>query len=225
MKILELLHKNISFVFAFVLRKTHLQILFFKLAWRLKNKNNKTLPVYLFNSSLVSVGKMSYGPLIVHESGAENESLKIGSYVSISSGVKFILGGNHNIKTFTTFPHRYMSWGMGVEATSKGPIIVHDDVWIGTDALILSGVSLGKGCIVAAGSVVTKSVPAFAVVGGNPARIIKFRFSQEIRSRLEIIDFNLINWVELKKLDRLFYSELEDETLSQIEHALIRVKN
>ncbi|MFZ3231113.1 MAG: hypothetical protein WA160_12975 [Pseudobdellovibrio sp.] len=145
MKILELLHKNISFIFTFVLRKTHLQILFFKLAWRLKNKNNKTLPVNLFNSFLVKVGKMSYGPLIFHDSGALNEGLEIGGYVSIPSGV-----------------------------------------------------TLNKG------SVVTKSVPAFAIVDGNPARLIKFRFGEEIRRRLEKIDFSLINWAVLKMSDKLF---------------------
>jgi acetyltransferase-like isoleucine patch superfamily enzyme len=62
---------------------------------------------------------------------------------------------------------------LGNEKPQTLPIVIEDDVWIGAKAIILKGVTLGKGCVVAAGSVVTKSAPAYSLIGGNPARIIK----------------------------------------------------
>lgn len=208
------------FVKNFIIRKLSLDLLIFKAKWRFRNKHNKTLPVILFNQSKVQVGLMSYGPLTVHVSGAVDEKLVIGSYVSISHGVKFILGGNHHTNTFTTFPHSSMTWGLGTEATSKGPITIEDDVWIGTDALILSGVTIGKGAIVAAGSVVVKAVPAFAIVGGNPAKLIRYRFDESLINRMTKIDFEKINWQDLKVNKSLFYSKLTNELLNQIEKTI-----
>lgn len=212
---------SLKFIKNYIIRNLKIDLIFFKLKWRLKNRNNATLPVNLFNDSLVLVGNKSYGPLTVHSSGASGEGLEIGNYVSIASGVKFILGGNHNTNTFTTFPHKYMTWGQGVEATSKGPIIVHDEVWIGTDSMILSGVTLGKGSIVAAGSVVTKSVPAYSIVGGNPAKVIKYRFDEEIISQIKDIDFNAIPWNDLVSHQELFYKELDADTVKQIKKLII----
>ncbi len=211
---------TLLFIKNFIIRNLGLDLLISKAQWRLRNKHNATLPVNIFDQSRVQVGKMTYGPMIVHMSGTANEMLLIGSYVSISFGVKFILGGNHNTKTFTTFPHSSMSWGLGQEATSKGPIVIEDDVWIGTDSLILSGVTIGKGAVVAAGSVVTKSVPAFTIVGGNPAKLIRNRFDENLKARMEKIDFASIDWVKLKLNRDLFYSELNTNVLDQIEKIL-----
>lgn len=207
---------KLKFLAEYIFGKIGFSLLLMKIKWRLKNKHNKTLPVNLFNLKLVSVGNMTYGPLTVHTSGAVGEKLEVGNYVSIASGVKFILGGNHNTNTFTTFPHKYMTWGQGTEATSKGPIIVQDEVWIGTDSLILSGVTLGKGSVVAAGSVVTKDVPAYSIVGGNPARLIKYRFSDDIISQIKDIDFNAITWSSMANHQELFYKELNVDIIMQI---------
>ncbi|MBM6929940.1 CatB-related O-acetyltransferase [[Clostridium] spiroforme] len=81
----------------------------------------------------------------------------------------------------------------GTSAISKGSITVSDDVWIGTRAIILSGVNIGQGAIIAAGSVVTKDVPAYAVVAGIPARIIKYRFSNEMINLLLKFDFSKLD--------------------------------
>jgi len=105
----------------------------------------------------------------------------------------FILGGNHNIETFSTYPFKVMFRGDKQEAWSKGPIIVEDDVWIGARSLILSGVTIGKGAIVAAGSVITKNVPPYSIVGGNPAKIIRFRFEDNIIKELLEIDYSKID--------------------------------
>lgn len=70
------------------------------------------------------------------------------------------------------------------EATSKGDIVVKDDVWIGYGSIILSGVHIGQGAVIAAGSVVSHDVPPYAIVGGVPARLIKYRFSEEMTKKL-----------------------------------------
>lgn len=191
--------------------------------WRKQNNHNNTsignIPkesLSVFSLDKVSVGKMSYGALNIHFFGASNEELKIGHFVSIASDVKFIMGGNHNIKTFSTYPFKAVVLHMGNEAWSKGPIIIEDDVWIGTNALILSGVTIGKGSIIGAGAVVSKDIPPYAIVVGNPAKVIKYRFDDSLRSKLmgfdfEKIDINFVN----RNLDRL-YADLNDDVLLSI---------
>ena len=91
------------------------------------------------------------------------------------------------------------------EAVSKGDIILDDDVWIGYRAIILSGVHIGQGAIIAAGAVVTKDVPPYAIVAGVPARIVKYRFSEDIIKDLEKIDFSLMTKDIIEKhIDELY---------------------
>lgn len=99
--------------------------------------------------------------------------------------------------SFSTFPFKVKFLNYEVEALTKGPIIVKDDVWIGFGSFVLSGVTIGQGAVVAAGSVVTKDVPPYAIVGGNPARVIRYRFSNEQVDTLKRIDFSEIDeaWV------------------------------
>lgn len=117
----------------------------------------------------------------------ENAKLRIGKFCSIAADVKFFLGGNHRIDWVTTYPFSVIfkdgSFTNG-HPTTKGDILIGSDVWIGEGAVIMSGVKIGSGAVVAAGSVVTKDVPPFAIVGGNPAKLIKFRFDNEIVEQL-----------------------------------------
>lgn len=165
----------------------------FKRKWRNRNSHNMTYAMNIFPIDCVQVGKMTYGPLEVHTWGASNEKLEIGHYCSIAEGVKFILGGNHYYHTFSTYPFKVMVMKEEKEAWSKGPIVIGNDVWIGMDSMILSGVTIGQGAVIAAGSVVTKDVPPYAIVGGNPAKVIKYRFEPQIIDRLLKIEFSNIN--------------------------------
>lgn len=170
-----------------------LELYFFKKKWRKKNKHNFTFAQNIFPIEIVEVGKYSYGPLNIRSWDAKNEKLVIGNFVSIAEDVLFLLGGNHNIETFSTYPFKVMLLGEEKEAWSKGPIIVEDDVWIGTRVIILSGIRIGQGAIIGAGSVVTKDVPPYAIVGGDPARVIKYRFDEETVKQLIKIDFSRIS--------------------------------
>lgn len=158
--------------------------------WRKKNGHNQTAIKNTFNQNLVSVGNYTYGSLYVKHYGSDNEFLSIGSFCSIAEKVNFILGGNHVYENVLTYPIRANIMNQGYEATSNGPIIIKDDVWIGFGATILSGVHIGQGAVVAAGAVVTKDVPPYAIVGGVPAKVIKYRFSQEIVNELLKIDYS-----------------------------------
>lgn len=96
--------------------------------------------------------------------------------------MRILLGGEHRHDWATTFPFAELMPGAQHEAKigySKGDVRIGHDVWIGRDALVLSGVTIGNGAIVAAGSVVTRSVAPYAIVGGNPARFIRFRIDEK----------------------------------------------
>jgi acetyltransferase-like isoleucine patch superfamily enzyme len=189
--------------------------------WRKRNKDNFTVIqkgtlLDTFPLDKVSVGKMSYGPIEVHCFGADNEGLEIGSYVSIASGVKFILGGNHYFDTFSTYPFKVKCLGFPQEAWSKGPIKVEDDVWLGTDVIVLSGVTIRKGSVIGAGSVVAKDIPPYAIVVGNPARIVKYRFNESLRFRLLEFDYGRIDEEFIGNKSDQLYMELDDNILSLI---------
>lgn len=90
-----------------------------------------------------------------------------------------------------------------------GGVRVDDDVWIGYRSTILDGVHLGQGSVIAAGSVVSSDVPPYAIVGGVPAKVIKYRFSQEIIDDLLRIDFNRIDQTWIEKNRTILYEPLE----------------
>ncbi|MCX4371304.1 MAG: CatB-related O-acetyltransferase [Dysosmobacter sp.] len=115
------------------------------------------------------------------------DRLTIGRFCSIACGTRFLMNSaNHAMGSLSTyvFPIFYEEWGHGMNVTTawnhRGNIVVGNDVWIGYEAVILSGVTIGDGAIVAARSVVTKDVPPYTIVGGAPARPIRLRFGQEV---------------------------------------------
>lgn len=162
-----------------------------RIKWKNRNKHNYTFPVNIFDIDNVKVGKYTYGPINVFNDTLNK--LIIGNYCSISQNVKFIVGGEHNINTFSTYPFKHYFEAVELEATSKGDIIVDDDVWFGYGSIVLSGVHIGQGSVIAAGSVVTKDVEPYSIVGGNPAKLIKYRFSKDIINELLKVDFSKID--------------------------------
>ena len=185
----------------------------FQIEWEKNNKNNYTTVNNIFNPNLVEVGNASYGELNII-SFASKTKLIIGNFVSIAQEVAFILDAEHYIKHFSTYPYKVKYLGLEKEESfGKGNIVVEDDVWIGYRSTIMSGVHIGKGAVVAAGSVVTKDVPPYAIVGGVPAKIIKYRFEDEICKSLMNIDFNKINKSFVERHIDLLYKQIDSVQL------------
>ena len=101
------------------------------------------------------------------------------------------------------------------EAGSKGDIVIKDDVWIGQNAIICSGVTVGQGAVVAAGAVVTKDVEPYAIVGGNPAKFIKYRLDESLRKKLEKIDVAALFDKFTKEDMPAVYEKLDEEMLDE----------
>lgn len=125
-----------------------------------------------------------------------SDYLIIGKFCAIATNVKFIMNGaNHKLDGISTYP--FPIFGHGWESAmdkliglpSRGDTVIGNDVWIGYESLIMPGVKIGNGTIIAARSVVVKDIPAYTITGGNPARPIKQRFSDS-----DIALLQEINW-------------------------------
>lgn len=162
-----------------------------KIQWRFHNRHNGVRAVNVYDTDCVSVGNFTYGPIDI-EMTRRDVTLTIGSFCSIANGVKFILSSEHPMDRLTTYPVQELILHNGVDSLSRGDIRVDDDVWIGCGAIIMSGVHIGQGAVIAAGAVVTRDVLPYTVVGGVPAREISRRFEEKTVRRLLDIDFSAI---------------------------------
>jgi virginiamycin A acetyltransferase len=137
------------------------------------------------------------------------DKLKLGKFCSIAKDVKFIMnGGSHRTDTFSSYPFSIFggSWSEKLEgtrlgATSKGDTVIGNDVWLGREAVIMPGIHIGDGAIIAAESVVVSDVPPYSIYGGNPAKLIKKRFSEDIIKNL--LEIQWWNWSYQKISDNL----------------------
>jgi acetyltransferase-like isoleucine patch superfamily enzyme len=159
----------------------------------------------------VEIGKFNVGyPKIL--SWRTDDKLITGKFCMFAHDVIILAGGEHDLEKVTCYPLKgafHMSNGNNVDSASKGPVIIGNDVWIGAGAIILSGVTISDGAIVGAGSVVTHDIPPYAIVAGNPARLIRFRFSKnQIDNLLEIAWWN---WSEdkIKANINYFYGDID----------------
>ena len=145
------------------------------------------------------------------------DKLKIGKFCAVAKDVKFIMnGGSHRIDTFSSYPFPIFG-GCCAEklkdthlgAHSKGDTVIGNDVWLGRDAVIMPGIHIGDGAVIAAEAVVVTDVPPYSIYGGNPARLIKKRFSEEIiHILLEIKWWNWDYEKISKNLDAIFGTDI-----------------
>lgn len=194
----------------------YVKLIFFKRKWRKLNKHNFTNVGKIFPVNQVEVGNFSYGKLNISTFGNKNEKLLIGNFVSIGGNVLFLLGGDHRYDCLSTYPFKKKVLFKESEAVTKGPIIIEDDVWIGNNAIVLSGVKIGKGAIIAAGSVVTKNVEPYSIVGGNPAKLIKYRFNEEITKELLKINLSKIDKKFIVENEELLYQKINKDNLKEL---------
>lgn len=193
---------------------SYIKFKIFRKTYRKLNKHNFTQIMNNCDLSKIIVGKKSYGEIHITDWSPANTKLYIGNYCSIAPGVQFLLGGEHQLYSISTYPFKVWSFGEKREANSKGDIIIKDDVWIGTNAIICSGVTIGQGAVVAAGAVVTKNVEPYAIVGGNPARFIKWRFDENCRKKL--CNMDIVRLFENFSKDdiSLIYEKLTEDVLN-----------
>lgn len=155
------------------------------------------------DQSNIEVGDFTYyddpaGPegfvekCVQHHYDFMGDKLVIGKFCAIATGVTFIMNGaNHAMTGFSTYPFNIFGngWEQGfdwatIEAGYKGDTVIGNDVWIGQEATIMPGVKIGDGAIIATKAVVTSDVPSYAIVGGNPAKTIRKRFSDDVIAAL-----------------------------------------
>ncbi|MGZ8271928.1 MAG: CatB-related O-acetyltransferase [Methylophilus sp.] len=181
--------------------------------WQIKKKKQKLLKkplvsILRFKKQYpnYTIGTNCYGvPLIKH--AHPETTLKIGSYCSFAKNVQIFLGGNHRTDWITTY--RFPIFHSEAEhiknsATSKGSVIIGNDVWLCENSTILSGVTIGDGAVIANGAIVTTNVAPYSIVGGNPAKHIRWRFNEITRQAL--IDAAWWDWSQeevLKIVDLL----------------------
>lgn len=181
-----------------------------KKEWNKLHPGSDTIPMNNFNFENVSLGHGSYGELNVVDFGGDCK-LIIKNYVSVAQNVSFILNADHYTNHISTYPFKVkMLKTQTSESFGKGDIIVDDDVWIGYGATIMSGVHIGQGAVIAAGAVVTKDVPPYAIVGGVPAKVIKYRFEPEMIEELLKIDYSKLTKEDIEKHIDDLYTELKD---------------
>lgn len=139
----------------------------------------------LHYSGQYEFGVGSYGLPLVRD-WKEGATLKIGAFCSIASNVQILLGGHHHTRWLSTYPFSSMLENAGLPecSISRGNVLIGSDVWLCSDAIILSGVSIGHGAIVSAGSLVTRDVEPYSIVAGNPAAHVRWRFDEATRAAL-----------------------------------------
>ena len=132
---------------------------------------------------------------VLYHYPVNGDRLKIGKFCSLACGAKFLFtSGNHSMQSLSTytFPIFHEEWGLDAKDIrsawdNKGDIVIGNDVWIGYEAVILSGVTVGDGAIIGARAMVTKDVPPYTIVAGVPARPIRKRFDEEVIAKLQAL--------------------------------------
>lgn len=192
----------------------------------------------------VTFGEGSYLVEASLEYGSPKCHVMIGKYCSIAHGIKFIIGLNHNFSAVSTYPFHEAFKRNVSSCRNSNPqkkrqqIIIGNDVWIGAYTTIMGGVRIGNGAVVGAGSVVTKDVPPYAVVAGNPASIIRYRFDKNTIDLLQKLRW--WNWTPTQIQQRIcefddissfvakYFTKVEDFVASkaceELFHALAQSK-
>lgn len=169
----------------------------------IKNPNIEVGDYTIYNDFVHNPADFEKNNVLYHYP-INGDKLKIGKFCSIACGAKFLFtSGNHTLRSLSTytFPIFFEEWGLDTKNIrdawdNKGDIVVGNDVWIGYEAVILSGVTIGDGAIIGSRAVVTKDVPPYTIVGGVPARAIRKRFDEDTIAKLKALQW--WNWDEEK---------------------------
>lgn len=193
----------------------YIELLRFQEQWRKNNSENYTRAGNVFPTDKVTVGRYTYGTLIIHSYKQATEFLQIGSFCSIAEDTLFMLGGEHDYRNISTYPFKnIMSHDQIKEAITKGPIIIEDDVWIGCGCVILSGTKICKGAVIGAGSIISGEIPPYAIFAGG--RIVKYRFNKTVRDKLIGFDINKISGEKIEQYYDLLYTHVSEDNIDSL---------
>ncbi len=167
----------------------------------------------------VTVGRHTYGVkkrTVFSERSLNQPPVTIGNFCSIAAGVVILANADHPTHLPSIFPFRSAMYpkdrrpgkdSPNPDVVSRGPVNIGHDVWIGANAIVLSGVSIGTGSVIGAGAVVTKDVPPYAIAVGNPARVVRYRFEQDVIEQLLRSEWWLLSDAIIRELEPYFYSD------------------
>ncbi|MDR3392577.1 MAG: DapH/DapD/GlmU-related protein [Sulfuriferula sp.] len=205
--------------------------------WRLRSKRHSGNEEFKFlpwesvrelqRIEFVTIGRHTYGLMpssVIRPT--KDAPVSVGNFCSFAPGVVILAHANHPTLLPSTYPFKTLFCNLRSEtfdplwpnfdAVTKGAINIGHDVWVGQNAIILSGVTIGNGAVIGAGAVVAKDIPPYAIVVGNPARISRFRFKLEIIEGLEKTQWWHLSDDEIETLCPFFYGDPE----KLIEHLL-----
>ena len=170
------------------------------------------------------IGAYSYGVPVVHDWN-EGTTLRIGAYCSIARNVHIFLGGNHRTDWVSSYPFpAYFPEASHIKdyGGSRGDVVIGSDVWLCSNCTILSGVTIGHGAVIASGTVICRDVKPYAVMAGNPAQQVRWRFDEP--TRMALLDSAWWNWPEEEI--RQIVGKLCSENIAEfIAYARSRIKN
>jgi len=152
---------------------------------RLQYESKETILSKRPDLSHYDIGRWSYGDLRVLRYRV-NGNLKVGSFCSFADNVAVLLGGDHNPNNLSTYPFGVFLGGVSesAHASTKGDVVIGNDVWVGRNATILPGVKIGDGAVIGAHSVIARDIPPYAIAVGNPGKVVRARFQQDVIDEL-----------------------------------------
>lgn len=173
--------------------------------------------------SQVSVGRFTYGvENLSIKQWNEGAALKIGAFCSLGNKINIFLGGNHRTDWITTFPfgHVYQeelgNFDILGHPSTKGDIVIGNDVWVGFGVSIFSGLKIGDGAVLSANACVVKDVPPYHIVAGNPAKIVKKRFDEDIIKLLLRLKWWDLPLESIKKIIKIISSQPNKDLLEKL---------
>lgn len=184
---------------------------------------NNQVKRFQIGNSPIEFGRFTYGyESIFIAQCNEGAKLIVGSFCSFAPNITIFLGGNHRSDWMSTFPFGHIfQEELGDEIfpghpATNGDVTIQDDVWIGNGVTILSGVTIGYGAVIAANSHVVADVMPYQIVGGNPSRFIRDRFSPEIRDLLIALKWWELPLNEIKQIKHQLCSKPTKELLASL---------